>query len=97
MSCDLIVKLLFSVAEPAQMGLQMIFATIILTGLLYYFFAPGLIMLRTPSYLPYAILSFYAQTASIPAEARLGDPTENRTPVSSVRGSRPRPLDDETI
>ena len=23
-----------------------------------------------------------------------GDPTENRTPVSSVRGSRPRPLDD---
>ncbi len=26
-----------------------------------------------------------------------GDPTENRTPVSSVRGSRPRPLDDGAI
>ena len=58
-------------------GLQMIFATIILTGLLYYFFAPGLIMLRTPSYLPYAILTIYAQTTSIPAEVRLGDPWES--------------------
>ena len=26
-----------------------------------------------------------------------GDPTENRTPVSSVRGSCPRPLDDRAI
>ena len=81
MSCDLIVKLLFSVAEPAQIGLQMVLAITILTGLLYNFFAPGLIMLRTPSYLPYAILTIYAQTTSISAEVRLGDPTENRTPV----------------
>ena len=35
MSCDLIVKLLFSVAEPAQMGMQVILAIITLTGLLY--------------------------------------------------------------
>ena len=43
------------------------------------FSTSGLIMSRTPSYLPYAIFSFYAQTTSIPAEARLGDPTEIRT------------------
>ena len=27
----------------------------------------------------------------------IGDRTENRTPVSSVRGSRPNPLDDTAI
>lgn len=35
MSSDLIVNLLFSVAEPAQMGMQTILAIIALTGLLY--------------------------------------------------------------
>ena len=35
MSSDLIVKLLFPVAEPAQMGLQMALAIAIFTGLLY--------------------------------------------------------------
>ena len=35
MSCDLIVNLLFSVAEPAQMEMQVILAIITLTGLLY--------------------------------------------------------------
>lgn len=34
-SCDLIVNLLFSIAEPAQMGMQAILAIIALTGLLY--------------------------------------------------------------
>lgn len=35
MSCDLIVNLLFPVAEPAQIGMQVILAIITLTGLLY--------------------------------------------------------------
>ena len=43
MSSDLIVKLLFPVAEPAQMGLQMTLAIAILTELLFYFSLPTII------------------------------------------------------
>ena len=43
MSSDLIVKLLFSVAEPAQMGLQMALALTTFTGLLYNCFLTRLI------------------------------------------------------
>ena len=43
MSSDLIVKLLFPVAEPAQMGLQMTLAIATLTGLLYNCFRTRLI------------------------------------------------------
>ena len=35
MSSDLIVKLLFPVAEPVQMGMQMVLAITTFTGLLY--------------------------------------------------------------
>lgn len=56
MSCDLIVKLLFPVAEPAQMGMQVILAIITLTGLLYNCFRTRLDYVRTPSYLPTARL-----------------------------------------
>ncbi len=35
---------------------------------------------------------FYLQLIAL-----IGDPTGNRTPVSGVRGRRPRPLDDGTI
>ena len=48
MSSDLIVNLLFSVAEPAQMGMQMIFATIILTSLLYNCFLARLDYVEDP-------------------------------------------------
>lgn len=48
MSCDLIVKLLFSVAEPAQMGLQMALAITILTGLLYNYFRTRLDYVKDP-------------------------------------------------
>ena len=43
MSSDLIVKLLFPVAEPAQMGLQMTLAIATFTGLLYNCFRTRLI------------------------------------------------------
>ena len=48
MSSELIVKLLFSVAEPAQMGLQMALAITILTGLLYNYFRTRLDYVKDP-------------------------------------------------
>ena len=53
MGNDPIVKLLFPVAEPAQMGLQMTFATVTLTDLFICFF------------LVRGILSFVAQQAQL--------------------------------
>lgn len=48
MSSDLIVKLLFPVAEPAQMGMQVILAIITLTGLLYNCFRTRLDYVKDP-------------------------------------------------
>ena len=48
MSCDLIVNLLFSVAEPAQMGMQVILAIITLTSLLYNCFRTRLDYVKDP-------------------------------------------------
>ena len=48
MSSDLIVKLLFPVAEPVQMGMQMALAITILTGLLYNYFRTRLDYVKDP-------------------------------------------------
>ena len=48
MSCDLIVKLLFPVAEPVQMGMQMTLAIATLTGLLYNYFRTRLDYVKDP-------------------------------------------------
>lgn len=48
MSSDLIVKLLFPVAEPVQMGMQMTLAIATLTGLLYNCFRTRLDYVKDP-------------------------------------------------
>ena len=54
MSSDLIVKLLFPVAEPAQMELQMTLAIATLTELLFYFSLPtNFSLLVTVFFWPY--------------------------------------------
>ena len=70
------------------MGLQMALAITILTGLLYNYFRTRLDYVKDPKLFALCYLTIYAQTTSIPAEVRLGDPWESRTPAFAVKGRR---------